>query len=72
MIPERTPVACWRCGAMNDLETTQTCATCGAALERSGSRLRGPVALAIGGLLIVGWLCVFLWALATKACGFLR
>jgi hypothetical protein len=70
MTPERTPVACWRCGAPNDLETRQTCVACGASLERSGSRLRGPLALGVGALLIFGWLCVAAWALVAKACGF--
>jgi len=70
MIPERTPVNCWRCGAANDLETRQTCVACGAGLERSGSRLRGPIAIGIGALLFFGWLCVFFWAFVAKACGF--
>jgi hypothetical protein len=69
MMPDRTPISCWRCGAANDLETRQTCAACGASLERSGSRLRGPIALGVGALLIFGWLCVVAWAMLAKACG---
>lgn len=72
MTPEPTPTRCWRCGAMNDLETRQTCVACGAALERSGSRLRGPIAIGIGALLFVGWLCFFFWAVIAKACHFAR
>jgi hypothetical protein len=70
MTPETTPITCWRCGAANDLETRQTCAVCGAPFERTGSRLRGPIAIGIGALLFAGWLCVFFWAVIAKACGF--
>jgi hypothetical protein len=72
MNPEKTLIDCWRCGAENDLETTQTCRVCGAALERSGSRMRGPIAIGIGALLIFGWLCFFFWAIVAKACGFVH
>ena len=57
---------------MNDLETAQTCGACGAPLERAGSRLRGPIALGIGALLLFGWLCFFFWAVIARACGFVR
>jgi len=72
MKSETTPITCWRCGAANDLETAQTCRECGAPLERGGSRLRSPIALGIGALLIFGWLCVFFWAVIAKACGFVH
>lgn len=72
MNTEKTPTSCWRCGAVNDLETRQTCVACGAPLERSGSRLRGPIAIGIGALLFLGWLGFFFWAVVAKACHFVR
>ena len=72
MNTETTPTRCWRCGATNDLETRQTCVACGAALERSGNRLRGPIAIGVAALLFLGWLCFFFWAVIAKACGFVH
>jgi hypothetical protein len=34
---------CWSCGAMNDLDTAQTCASCGAPLVKSRSVFSKPV-----------------------------
>lgn len=72
MNTETLPVPCWRCRAMNDLATRQTCVQCGASLERSGNRLRGPIAIGVAALLFLGWLCFFFWAVIAKACHFVR
>ena len=42
---------CWSCGAVNDLETAQTCASCGAPLVKSRAVFSKPV---LWGIVIVG------------------
>jgi len=50
---------CWSCGAVNDLETSQTCAACGAPLVKSRAVFSKPVlwGIVIGLLLLQGF-CV--------------
>jgi len=56
----RAPVACWNCGAQNDLDTAQTCTTCGAPLVKSRSVFSKPVLFGVVliGLLFQGY-CLF-------------
>jgi len=44
---------CWSCGADNDLETAQTCSSCGAPLVKSRSVFSKPV---LWGIVVVGLL----------------
>jgi hypothetical protein len=41
---------CWSCGAVNDLETAQTCSACGAPLVKSRAVFSKPV---LWGIVIV-------------------
>ena len=56
----KAPLACWNCGAQNDLDTAQTCASCGAPLVKSRSVFSKSTLLAIVvlGLLLEGY-CFF-------------
>jgi len=56
----RAPVACWNCGAQNDLDTTQTCSACGAPLVKSHSVFSKPVLFGVVVIfLLVQAYCVF-------------
>ena len=44
---------CWSCGADNDLETAQTCSSCGAPLVKSQSVFSKPL---LWGIVVVGLL----------------
>jgi len=43
----RAPIACWNCGAQNDLDATQTCSACGAPLVKSRALFSKPVLLGV-------------------------
>ncbi len=61
-------MTCWSCRAENDLSQRQTCARCGAPLEKSFSLFQRPLVLGIAGLLFFGWLAVLIFAVAGHAC----
>ena len=57
----RAPVACWNCGAQNDLDTAQTCTSCGAPLVKSHAVFSKPVLFGVVVLFLL-WqgFCFFL------------
>jgi predicted amidophosphoribosyltransferase len=57
----RAPIACWNCGAQNDLDTAQTCSACGAPLVKSRSVFSKPVLFGVVALfMLLQAYCFFL------------